>query len=221
MDYSQIELRVLAHITKDPGLVNAFREDRDIHSWTAGEIFSVALDKVDSSQRRMAKAVNFGIAYGQGVYGLAETLQISRSESKEIITNYFQKFPGVKDYMTATVENAKELGYVETLFGRRRYLPELTAKSPTQRSFGERAAINAPIQGTASDLVKMAMLEVFEEFPDSMLLQVHDELLFELPADGIEESADSIKDIMENNVQLDVPLKVNVAWGDNWLEAHA
>ena len=219
-DYSQIELRVLAHITKDEGLIKAFNEDKDIHSWTASEIFSTDLDNVDSNQRRMAKAVNFGIAYGQGVYGLAETLQISRGESKEIIENYFKKFPGVKNYMQDIVEQAKENGYVETLFGRRRYLPELKAKSPMQRNFGERAAINAPIQGTASDLVKMAMLELYEEYSKSMLLQVHDELIFELPEKGIEEEAEKIKEVMENNVKLNVKLKVNVSWGDNWSEAH-
>ncbi len=219
-DYSQIELRVLAHITKDPGLLEAFNNDRDIHSWTASEIFDTPLDKIDSGQRRMAKAVNFGIAYGQGVYGLAETLQIPRKESKEIIENYFKKFSGVKTYMDEIVEKAKDQGYVETLFGRRRYLPELRSKNPMQRSFGERAAINAPIQGTASDLVKMAMLELYEDYPNDMLLQVHDELIFELPEKGIEESAAQIKEIMENNVKLEVKLKVNVEWGDNWSEAH-
>ncbi len=219
-DYSQIELRVLAHITKDPGLLEAFNNDRDIHSWTASEIFDTPLDKIDSGQRRMAKAVNFGIAYGQGVYGLAETLQIPRKESKEIIENYFKKFAGVKTYMDEIVEKAKDQGYVETLFGRRRYLPELRSKNPMQRSFGERAAINAPIQGTASDLVKMAMLELYEDYPNDMLLQVHDELIFELPEKGIEESAAQIKEIMENNVKLEVKLKVNVEWGDNWSEAH-
>lgn len=219
-DYSQIELRVLAHITKDAGLIEAFNNDRDIHAWTASEIFDAKLEDVDSTQRRMAKAVNFGIAYGQGVYGLAETLQISRKESKEIIENYFKKFPGVKSYMDEIVERAKDQGYVETLFGRRRYLPELKSKNPMQRSFGERAAINAPIQGTASDLVKMAMLELFEDYPNEMLLQVHDELIFELPEKGIEEAADQIKEVMENNVKLDVRLKVNIGWGNHWAEIH-
>ncbi len=219
-DYSQIELRVLAHITQDQGLIDAFNSDRDIHSWTASEVFSIPLEEVSSSQRRMAKAVNFGIAYGQGVYGLAETLQISRKEAKEIIENYFTKFPGVKTYMDEIVETAKEQGYVETLFGRRRYLPELQAKNPMQRSFGERAAINAPIQGTASDLVKMAMLELYEDYSHDMLLQVHDELIFELPEKEIQDHAEKIKEVMENNVKLNVKLKVNVSWGDNWSEAH-
>ncbi len=219
-DYSQIELRVLAHITKDPGLLEAFNNDRDIHTWTASEVFGTSLEEVDSSQRRMAKAVNFGIAYGQGAYGLAETLQISRKESKEIIENYFAKFPGVKTYMDEIIEKAKDQGFVETLFGRRRYLPELQSKNPMQRSFGERAAINAPIQGTASDLVKMAMLELFEDYPNEMLLQVHDELIFELPEKGIEEAAEKIQEVMENNVKLSVKLKVNIGFGNNWAEIH-
>jgi DNA polymerase I len=219
-DYSQIELRVLAHISQDQGLIDAFQQDRDIHAWTASEIFSVPLDEVTSEQRRMAKAVNFGIAYGQGAYGLAETLGIPRQESKQIITHYFDKFPGVKKYMESIVVTAKEQGYVETLFGRRRYLPELLSKNPMQKSFAERAAINAPIQGTASDLVKMAMLELFEDFSDSMLIQVHDELLFEVPEKEIETSAAKVKQVMEENIKLNVPLKVNVSWGDNWSEAH-
>lgn len=220
VDYSQIELRVLAHITKDKGLIQAFNSDRDIHAWTASEIFGVPLEDIDANKRRMAKAVNFGIAYGQGVFGLAETLQIERKFAKEIIENYFAKFPGVKTYMDTIVENAKEKGYVETLFGRRRYLPELNSKNGMMRSFAERAAINAPIQGTASDLVKMAMLELYDNYADSMLLQVHDELLFEIPTAEVEEQAEKIKEIMENNVNLEVKLKVNVSWGDNWAEAH-
>ena len=219
-DYSQIELRVLAHITKDQGLIQAFNEDKDIHGWTASEIFSIDQADVDSDHRRKAKAVNFGIAYGQGVYGLAETLRISRGEAKEIIDNYFKKFPGVRDYMSSVVMKAKDQGYVETLFGRRRYLPELFAKNAAQRAFGERAAINAPMQGTASDLVKMAMLEIYDEYSKEMLLQVHDELLFEIHKDNLEESSENIKSIMENCVSLEVPLKVNVSFGENWAQAH-
>ena len=219
-DYSQIELRVLAHITKDQGLIEAFKHDRDIHAWTASEIFEEALEDVTSEQRRMAKAVNFGIAYGQGAYGLAETLNISRTEAKKIIDDYFHKFSGVKNYMETIVETAKAQTYVENLFGRRRYIPELFSKNPMQRSFGERAAINAPIQGTSSDMVKMAMLEIFEGFDESMILQVHDELIFEVPETEVEEAAKTVKEIMENCVTLDVPLKVNVSWGDNWAQAH-
>ncbi len=219
-DYSQIELRILAHITQDKELTKAFNKDLDIHSWTASEIFSVPLEKITPDQRRMAKTVNFGIAYGQGVYGLSETLQIPRKQAKEIIENYFEKFQEVKTYMDQTIEQAKTQGYVETLFGRRRYLPELFSKNPVQRQFGERAAINAPIQGTASDLVKMVMLELHEHYPREILLQVHDELIFELPEKDIEDHGQRIKKIMENNVQLKVKLKVNISWGDNWAEAH-
>lgn len=221
LDYSQIELRILAHISGDKGLLDAFSKDSDIHTWTAKELFHTGdSEEVTDGQRRKAKAVNFGIAYGQGAFGLAETLGISRTESKEIILNYFEKFPGVKAYMEQTVVRAKEQGYVETLFGRRRYLPELQARNAAQRAFGERAAINAPIQGTASDLVKMAMLEVFDEYPDHLLLQVHDELIFEFSEDEVEERSQHIKELMEGCVSLKVPLKVNASYGKNWFEAH-
>jgi len=220
-DYSQIELRILAHISDDQGLLEAFAEDADIHSWTARELFLNGDEgEVSSEQRRKAKAVNFGIAYGQGAFGLAETLGISRTEAKNVIFQYFEKFPGVKSYMDQTVIAAKENGYVETLFGRRRYLPELNARNAAQRAFGERAAINAPIQGTASDLVKMAMLEVFDEYPEEMLLQVHDELIFEFDEQGVEEKMQHITGLMEDCVSLKVPLKVNASWGKNWFEAH-
>ena len=221
IDYSQIELRVLAQITGDPGLTEAFKKNLDIHAATAAEIFSVSVNDVNPEQRRMAKAVNFGIAYGQGVYGLAETLEISREESKEIIENYFKKFKKVKDYMMDVVSLAKEQGYVETLFGRRRYMDEFNSASSMVRKFGERAAINAPMQGTASDLMKMAMINVFESSSIPMLMQVHDELLFECPKEDVEREAQSIKNTMESVTKFDVPLVVNVAWGDNWEDAHA
>lgn len=219
-DYSQIELRVLAHITDDPQLLKFFKEDLDIHAKTASEVFEVPLDKVTSEQRRQAKAVNFGIAYGQGPYGLAENLGISRTEAKDIINRYFTRFPGVKKYMEDIVRLAYENGYVETLIGRRRYLPEIHSKNHAVKSFGERAAINAPIQGTASDIVKMAMLEVHHEFKGKMLIQVHDELLFELPEVNIDANMKKIKSIMENCIQLKVSLKINIDSGKNWQEAH-
>ncbi|MCB0350227.1 MAG: DNA polymerase I [Bdellovibrionales bacterium] len=221
IDYSQIELRVLAEITKDPGLNEAFNKNYDIHAATAAEVFNIKIDEVTPEQRRMAKAVNFGIAYGQGVYGLAETLEISRDEAKTIIENYFNKFSKVKDYMLETVNVAKEQGYVENIFGRRRYMDEFNSSSGMVRKFGERAAINAPIQGAASDLMKLAMIKVYEECSISMLLQVHDELVFECPKDQVEEQALNIKKIMESVVNFKVPLKVNVAWGVNWEDAHA
>jgi len=221
VDYSQVELRVLAEITGDPGLTEAFQKDLDIHAATAAEVFNVSLSSVTPEQRRMAKAVNFGIAYGQGVYGLAETLEISREQSKEIIENYFKKFKKVKDYMMDTVQLAQEQGYVESLFGRRRYMDEFKSSSAMVRKFGERAAINAPIQGTASDLMKKAMIEVYENSPAPLLLQVHDELLFECPEAEIEFAAQSVKETMENVAKFKVPLKVNIAWGKNWEDAHA
>lgn len=220
-DYSQIELRILAHVTGDEGLVRAFKEDLDIHSATASEIFNLPLKDVTSEFRRKAKAVNFGIAYGQGVFGLAQTLGISRGESAEIIKKYFERFRKVKEYMTETVEKAKNNGFVETIFGRRRYIQELKSSRPAIRAFGERAAINAPIQGAASDLVKMAMIQLHEEIESPMILQVHDELLFECEEKVVESQSSEIKKIMEKVAKLDIPLKVNLAWGRNWEEAHS
>jgi DNA polymerase I len=223
VDYSQIELRVLAHISNDDGLMTAFKNDLDIHAATASEVFSVSLKEVTSEQRRIAKAVNFGIAYGQGAYGLAETLGISRTESKDIIEKYFKKFKGIKEYIDQTIEFAHEKKYVETLLGRRRYLPELDSTNAMVKKFGERAAINAPIQGTASDLVKMAMIDLYKSLPDlkvKMLLQVHDELIFEGMENDLFIALPKIKFKMENVVKLKVPLKVNSSIGNNWDEAH-
>jgi DNA polymerase I len=218
-DYSQIELRVLAHITGDTNLMKAFKEDLDIHAATASEIFEVPLKEVGEDLRRKAKAVNFGIAYGQGVFGLADSLQISRSESKDIIERYFQRFPGVKQYMSEAVLAVREKGYVETLLGRRRYIPEINSKNPALRAFAERAAINAPIQGMSSDLVKMAMIEVRDQFRNDMTLQVHDELIFELKDDGeLKANLNKIKNLMEGCISLSVPLKVNVNVGDSWAD---
>jgi DNA polymerase I len=227
LDYSQIELRVLAHMSNDPGLIAAFEADLDIHAATAAEVFNVKLTDVTTEQRRMAKAVNFGIAYGQGVFGLAETLGISRTESKDIIEKYFQKFKGIKEYIDTTIESAHQKKYVETLFGRRRYIAELSSSNMMMKKFGERAAINAPIQGTASDLVKMAMIDLSRLIQSStetsglkMLLQVHDELIFEGTDSEIEDNVSAIKFKMENVAKLRVPLKVNYAVGLNWGQAH-
>jgi DNA polymerase-1 len=221
LDYSQIELRILAEITADPGLCSAFKNDLDIHSATAAEIFDVSVQSVTPEHRRLAKAVNFGIAYGQGVFGLAETLDISRDEAKRIIESYFNKFKKVKDYMLDIVQVAKKQGYVETLFGRRRYIDEFKSSNAALRKFGERAAINAPIQGTASDLMKKAMIEVFAQSGSPLVLQVHDELLFECAESDVEAEAQEMKKIMEGIAQWSVPLKVNVAWGQTWEDAHA
>jgi DNA polymerase-1 len=224
VDYSQIELRVLAHISEDPGLIKAFQDDLDIHTATASEIFAVALDQVTKDQRRIAKAVNFGIAYGQGTYGLAETLGIPRKQSADIIERYFAKFGGIRNYIESTIHNAHEMKYVETLFGRRRYIPELDSTNMMLKKFGERAAINAPIQGTASDLVKMAMIEIAQnqkiKSKVDMLLQVHDELIFEGTEEAIKEQVPLIVKTMEGVAKLKVPLKVNYAIGENWDQAH-
>ncbi|MFN7729642.1 MAG: DNA polymerase I [Bdellovibrio sp.] len=220
VDYSQVELRILAHYSDDPNLIKAFKDDLDIHAATASEVFGVALKEVTSDQRRAAKAVNFGIAYGQGAFGLAGALGIPMSEAKGIIDRYFAKFPGVGTYITHTIESAKEKGFVETLTGRKRYMPELQSGNGAMRKFGERAAINAPIQGTAADLVKLAMVELDQKFKSKMLLQVHDELIFEAPKEVLESEAPAIVSVMENIMRFKVPIKANWAIGSNWDEAH-
>lgn len=235
-DYSQIELRILAQITEDPGLVRAFEQGHDIHTATAAEIFEVPLTDVTREMRSRAKAVNFGLAYGQGAFGLADTLGISRKEATDIIGRYFTRFARVRDYMTETVESAKKLGYVETVFGRRRYIPEFQSGNGAVRKFGERAAINAPIQGAASDLVKKAMIDVDlalrlralkhgDRADADMILQVHDELVFEVDDRSIEsgeqsEIAQLIKTTMENAASFKVPLVVNIGIASNWQDAH-
>lgn len=220
LDYSQIELRVLAHISNDKNLIQAFADDLDIHQATAAEVFSTPLKDVTKDQRRIAKAVNFGIAYGQGAFGLAETLGISRSESKEIIEKYFNRFSGIKEYIDSTIEQAHKNKYVETLFGRKRYIDELNSINVMVKKFGERAAINAPIQGTASDLVKLAMIDIAKNVPLNLILQVHDELIFEGTEEEILKDLPKIKYKMENVAKLKVPLKVNHAIGDNWDQSH-
>lgn len=219
-DYSQIELRVLAHIAGDSALIEAYKNDRDIHTVTASEVFDIPIADVDRNQRRIAKAVNFGIAYGQGAYGLAENLKISRTEAKDIIETYFNKFSGIKAYMEDIVRMAREQGYVESILGRRRYLPELESKNRAIQAFGERAAINAPMQGTASDIVKMAMIEVQKQVKAPMILQVHDELIFECDPSESKEQMKLIQEVMEGVIELKVPLVVNCSKGANWLEAH-
>ncbi len=224
-DYSQVELRVLAQISGDEGLINAFEKDLDIHTATASEIFSVPLDAVNSDMRRKAKAVNFGLAYGQGAVGLAESLKIPRKEAAEIVTRYFQRFPKVKSYMQEIVETAKAQGYVESIFGRRRYIDELKSSNGMIRKFGERAAINAPMQGSVSDLVKKAMIQVhnskkMNDFGAEMLLQVHDELLFEVSSEEATALGAECKKQMESAVSLRVPLRADVAEGNNWDELH-
>ncbi len=224
-DYSQIELRIMAHLSGDEGLLEAFSKGKDIHRATAAEIFELPLDKVESDQRRAAKAVNFGLIYGMSAFGLAKQLKVSRTEAAEYVTKYFQRYPGVKHYMEDTREKAKEVGYVETLFGRRLYLPEINAKNAMRRQYAERTAINAPMQGTAADIIKIAMIAVHDWLREgttqtSMIMQVHDELVFEVAEKEIKNVEETIVKCMVNAVELDVPLLVDTGVGINWDEAH-
>ncbi len=224
-DYSQVELRIIAHITQDEGMLEAFNNGEDIHSSTAARVFDVKLDEVDREMRRKAKAVNFGLAYGQSAFGLSQTLKISRTEAKDIIDNYFEKFPGIRNYMEETKEFAREHGYVKTLLGRRRYLRDINSRNWTVRAQAERNAINSPIQGSAADLIKVAMIDIHEDlkkkkFATDMLLQVHDELVFEVPKSEVDTVKPLIVERMKNAIALEVPIVVDVGVGDNWLEAH-
>ncbi len=225
-DYSQIELRIIAHITQDEGMLSAFHNGEDIHASTAAKVFDVPLKEVSFEMRRKAKAVNFGLAYGQSAFGLAQTLGISRTEAKDIIDNYFEKFPGIRKYMTDTVEFARKNGYIETLMGRRRYLRDIKSKNWTVRAQAERNAINSPIQGSAADLIKIAMIRIHEAlgkdaFRGGMILQVHDELVFETPKSEVEKLKPLILDGMKNAIpDLKVPIVVEIGVGENWLEAH-
>ena len=225
-DYSQIELRIIAHITQDEGMLTAFRNGEDIHATTAAKVFGVSLKEVTSDMRRKAKAVNFGLAYGQSAFGLAQNLGITRTEAKDIIDNYFEKFPGIKKYMTDTINFARKQGYIETLMGRRRYLRDITSKNWTVRAQAERNAINSPIQGSAADLIKIAMITIHEsmlteKLRASMILQVHDELVFEVPRNEVEQLKPLISEGMKNAIpDLRVPIVVDMGVGENWLEAH-
>ncbi|NMA71607.1 MAG: DNA polymerase I, partial [Firmicutes bacterium] len=224
-DYSQIELRVLAHISEDEGLIEAFRSGDDIHTRTAAEVFGVPREQVTPTMRSAAKAINFGIVYGISSYGLARGTGLSRAEAQAYIDGYFARYPGVKRYMDQVVAQARERGYVTTLLGRRRYLPELRARDRARRSFGERTAMNTPIQGSAADIIKLAMLRVDRRLKESglqarMLLQVHDELVFECPEEEVAGVARLVREAMEGVVTLKVPLRVDVKAGPNWLETH-
>lgn len=220
VDYSQIELRILAHYSGDENLIKAFKDDLDIHAITASEVFGIPLKDVTADHRRTAKAVNFGIAYGQGAFGLAEALGVTRTESADIIKRYFTRFPGVKTYIDSTIMKAKETGFVETLYGRKRHMDELRSNNVQIQKFGERAAINAPIQGTAADIVKKAMIDVVKVIDVPLLLQVHDELIFEGTEAVLREAQPKIVRVMESVAELKVPLKANSAIGPSWDEAH-
>ena len=225
-DYSQVELRVIAHIAKDEAMIEAFKNGEDIHSRTAKEIFHLdSLDDVTADHRRKAKEVNFGIPYGLSAYGLAQNLGIENSEGKEMIDEYFERFPNILNYINDTKQFAKEHGYVKTLIGRRRYVPDINSGNWNVRGFAERVAINMPIQGTAADVIKLAMINIHNWLKDNnkksrMLLQVHDELIFEIHESELDEVPKKIEELMESAFEMDVPLKVEAGIGENWLEAH-
>ena len=224
-DYSQIELRIMAHLSRDKGLLSAFAEGKDIHRATAAEVFSMPLESVSNEQRRSAKAINFGLIYGMSAFGLSRQLNIPRRESQKYMDLYFERYPGVQEYMERTRAQAKEQGYVETLDGRRLYLPDIKSSNGARRAGAERAAINAPMQGTAADIIKRAMIAVdhwleTEKPRVRMIMQVHDELVFEVHKDDVEAVSKKIHELMENSTTLDVPLLVEVGSGENWDQAH-
>jgi DNA polymerase-1 len=224
-DYSQVELRILAHLSNDEGLINAFKNNLDIHSRTASEIFRVPIEKITPDLRRIAKTVNFGVIYGISPFGLSETLSISKEEAKKYIEQYFDRHPGVRTYIEKILSEARNKGYVSTLFGRKRSIPEIKSNNSNIRQQGERLAINSPIQGTAADIIKIAMINIWKQLREKvlktqMILQVHDELLFELPEQELEMATDIIKKEMEGVIQLQVPLSVDIHHGRNWAEAH-
>lgn len=222
-DYSQIELRILAHLSGDEALQAAFSQDLDIHRDTAARVFGVAAEDVTAEMRRQAKAVNFGVIYGISAFGLSRNIGVSRGEAQKFITHYFEQYPGVKAWIDRTIEEARSQGYVKTLLNRRRYLPEMGASDRVTRSAAERMAINTPVQGTAADVIKVAMIRLdaaLADRPARLLLQVHDELLLESPAEDAEEAAATMKAIMESAIDLDVPLKVDIGIGENWAEIH-
>jgi DNA polymerase-1 len=224
-DYSQIELRIMAHLSCDSHLISAFRQGQDVHAMTAAKICGIDIKDVTSDQRRIAKTANFGIMYGISSFGLSQRLKIGRAEAKKIIEDYFANFPAISTYINDTIAAAKETGYVETIFGRRRYLADITSRNATVRALAERNAVNAPIQGTSADIIKLAMINVdkrleAEGLQSRMILQIHDELVF----DAIPSEVDTLKKIvceeMENVIKLSVPLTVECNYGNNWLEAH-
>lgn len=224
-DYSQIELRIMAHLSGDAGLNEAFEKGLDVHRATAGEVFGVPIDEVEDSMRRAAKAINFGLIYGMSAFGLAKQLDIARGEAQDYINLYFDRYPGVRQYMDDTREKAKEDGYVETVFGRRLYLPDINARAAQQRNYAERIAINAPMQGTAADIIKRAMLSVdswltSDKVPAKVIMQVHDELVLEVEAGELDAVGEQVRRLMVEAASLSVPLEVDVGIGNSWEEAH-
>lgn len=224
-DYSQIELRIITHLSGDTAMTEAFREGLDIHAATAARVYGVKLEDVTKDMRRRAKAVNFGIIYGMSAFGLAERLDISRLEAAEIIKNYFREYAGIQEYINKTIEFAKQNGYVETMFGRRRYLRDINTSNNVMRQFAERNAINAPIQGSSADMIKIAMANIHKEFKNrdlksKMILQVHDELVFDTCLDELDVVKEIVKDNMENAIKLNIPVIAELNTGESWLEAH-
>ena len=224
-DYSQIELRVIAEMAKEENMLQAFVNGLDIHTATAANIYSVAVEEVTAEQRRNAKAVNFGIIYGQSAFGLSQNLNIPRKEAAEIIEQYFIQFPRIKNYMAQTIDFARENGYVETIMKRRRYLRDINSANATVRGFAERNAINAPIQGSAADMIKMAMIKIHatikaQGLQSKMTMQVHDELVFEVPLQEVDQMKVIIETNMKNALPLEVPILVEIGIGENWLAAH-
>ena len=224
-DYSQIELRIMAHLSEDKNMIDAFLSNHDIHAATAAKIYKIDLKDVDSDMRRKAKTANFGIIYGISVFGLAERMNVERKEAKELIDGYFETYPGVKAYMDQSIRVAQEKGYVETIFHRKRFLPDINSRNAVVRGYAERNAINAPIQGSAADIIKVAMARIYQRFraegiKAKMILQVHDELNFSVPIDEKERVEEIVIEEMEKAYRMHVPLKADCGWGKNWLEAH-
>lgn len=224
-DYSQIELRIIAALADDKAMIEAFQSGQDIHASTAAKVFGVSIDEVTRDQRSAAKAVNFGIIYGQSAFGLAQNLGISRKEAKQIIDSYFEQYGTIKAYMDTAVKKARENGYVETIMMRRRYLKDINSANAVVRGFAERNAVNAPIQGSAADIIKLAMIRVAnamkaKEVKSKMLLQVHDELVFDVHVDEFDVMQDLVKTEMEAAVEMVVPMVVEMEIADNWLDAH-
>ena len=223
-DYSQIELRLMAHLSRDEDMIEAFNKGEDIHAATAVKIYNVRPENVTSDMRRKAKTANFGIIYGISVFGLSQRLNIPRAEAKELIDNYFNTYNKVKDYMNRSIDLVKKKGYAETIFGRRRYLKDINSANAFIRGMAERNAINTPLQGSAADIIKLAMVNIhnklIEKYKTRMILQVHDELIFDTHRTELDEIKNIVKHEMENAVRLEVPIVVGMGIGDNWLEAH-
>jgi DNA polymerase-1 len=224
-DYSQIELRVIASLSKDPNMISAFNDNLDIHSSTASKVFNVEIKNVSKEQRSNAKTVNFGIIYGVSAFGLSNQTDLSRSESKDLIESYFKAYPELKNYISNQINFARENGYVETILGRRRYLKDINSRNPIVRGGAERNAVNAPVQGSAEDIIKIAMVKISDKiklnnFKSKMLVQVHDELIFEIYKPELQKMKELIKKEMESVFTLNVPLTVDIGIGENWHEAH-